>query len=667
MRLFALVRSSAWILVLLFSPAHTQEVLPIDYFTRSDDVGTIKLSPAGDYLALTAGEQGGELLMFVNLEDPSVGATVRAPDGLVIYDFHWASNTRVVFQVAQQYPGRVAPSPTGEIYAVDRDGRRHELIYGYRAGEGNSGVIHRTREASFAHAKIVSLLRDDERNIIIAEVPWRLAGGSYSYDRDAHVRITRLDIYNGRKGNLGGVPLAEADVLVDQDDEPRFALGYAEGHRMSIAWRRSKDTRKWEFFELPGFRDQALAPLRFTADNSAVLFSGVPEGERYAALYQFTLADQSVERLTSLEQTDVLNVVADFQGKEAIGVVGYADKLVYGWLLPDHPAARLHQALQRAFEGNEVRFISHSADGKRAIVHVSSDVAPGEYFLFDTESKKADMIRAARSWVDIKRMRPKEPIELKARDGLVLHGYLTRPAGEGPHPLIVLPHGGPHGIRDDWSFDPEVQLFASRGYAVLQVNFRGSGGYGIDFQEAGYKKWGTAMQDDVTDATKWAIDQKIASADRICIYGVSYGGYAALMGAAREPKLYRCAIGYAGVYDLPLLYKTGDIPESDLGSDYLNDVLGNDDADLRARSPASHAKSIEAPVLLIHGTKDHRAAYDQAIAMRKALEAAGKPPEWLALSREGHGAYDRATRVEVYQKILAFLDKHLKTPASATN
>ena len=664
MRLAALVLSSAFLLI---GAAHAQELLPIDYFTRSDDVGTMKLSPEGDYLALTTGQHGAEMLVFVNLKNPSEGATIRAPEGLFIFEFHWASNTRVVFKVAQQWPGRVAPAATGEIYAVDRDGRRQELIYGFRAGEASTGTITRVREASFAHADIVSLVDDDDRSIIIAETPWRLAGGYYSYDRDAHVRIARLDIYNGRKGNLGGVALSEATVITDHDDEPRFAIGYAEGHKISIAWKPSKDASKWESFELAGFRDQTLTPLRFTTDNSAVLFTGVPKGERYAALYQFTLADQSVKELIDIPGADVLDVVTDFEDREVIGVAGYTDKLVYRWLLPDHPAARLQEAVHRAFEGNEVVFISQSADGKRAIVFVSSDIAPGEYLLFDTETKKADMIRAARSWIDIKKMRPREPISLEARDGLTLHGYLTRPAGEGPHPLIVLPHGGPHGVRDVWEFDPEAQLFANRGYAVLQVNFRGSGGYGIEFMESGYRQWGAKMQDDLTDATRWAIDQKIASADRICIFGASYGGYAALMGAAREPKLYRCAIGYAGVYDLPLMYKTGDIPESDLGIDYLNEVLGQDEADLRLRSPTSHAESIEAPVLLIHGTKDHRAAYDQAIAMKKALEDAGKQVQWLALSREGHGAFDDATRLEVYQEILAFLDKHLKPTASATN
>jgi len=569
-----------------------------------------------------------------------------------------------VFTVAEQQPGYSYPALTGEIYGVDRDGGRQVRMYGYRAGEMQTGTIIKVRESSYAHADFVSMLERDDRNIMIAEMQWRLSAGMYTYDRDAKPKITRLDTYTGVKRNLGAAPLSSATVLVDRNDVPRFAIGTSNGRGLSVAWKRSQDA-EWETFQLPGFREGSVEPLQFTPDNSAILFTGVKEGQRYAALFQLTLAEQSVKQLIDIPDTDVSEIVTDFQDRETIGVMGYTDKLVYRWLLPDHPAARLHQALQRAFEGNEVRFISHSADGKRAIVFVKSDIAPGEYFLFDTQTKQADMIRAARSWVDLKKMRPKESIQLKARDGLTLQGYVTRPAGEGPHPLIVLPHGGPHGVRDDWAFDWEAQLFANRGYAVLQVNFRGSGGYGLDFEAAGYRQWGASMQDDVTDATKWAIDQKITSPDRICIYGGSYGGFTALMGAAREPKLYRCAIGYAGVYDLPLMFESGDIPESKMGLNYLDLVLGTDAADLRARSPTTHAKSIEAPVLLIHGTEDWRADYKQAKRMKAELEQAGKSVEWLPIAREGHGVYDDATRLKVYQGILAFLDKHLKPSVSA--
>jgi dipeptidyl aminopeptidase/acylaminoacyl peptidase len=662
-RTFSLARPLALACLFFAGALHAQEVLPLDYFTRSDETGTIKLSPQGDYVAITTGQHGAEFLRFVNLDNPKQGgAAIRAPDGLAIFDFYWASNTRVVFMIAERQPGQVAPAWTGQIYAVDRDGTRQALIYGYRAQENVTGTHLRVRQASYATPEVVSLLDSDDRNIVITEMPWKLMGDAYYYDPDAKPTITKLDIHSGKEARLGQAPLAGATVIVDRDDVPRFAVGDTADNRLAVAWRRTKDADAWEEFELPDFREDTVVPIRFTADNSAVLFFGVRTGQRYRALFQFTLADHSIKQLIDIPDADVLDIVTDFQDRDVIGVTGYTDKLVYRWLLPDHPAARLQQALQRAFAGNEVRFLNHSADGKRAIVFVNSDVAPGEYFLLNTETKQADMIRTARSWIDLEKMRPREPIELQSRDGLPLRGYLTRPAGDGPHPLIVLPHGGPHGIRDYWTFDSEAQLFANRGYAVLQLNFRGSGGYGIDFQYAGYREWGAKMQDDLTDATKWAIDKKITTADRICIYGGSYGGYAALMGVVREPKLYRCAIGYAGVYDLQLMYETGDIPRSKSGGNYLNLVLGNDPAELRARSPAAQAAKIEVPVFLIHGKEDFRADYQQATRMKTELEKAGKAVEWIALRGEGHGVYDDETRKELYEAVLKFLEKNLKQP-----
>jgi dipeptidyl aminopeptidase/acylaminoacyl peptidase len=187
----------------------------------------------------------------------------------------------------------------------------------------------------------------------------------------------------------------------------------------------------------------------------------------------------------------------------------------------------------------------------------------------------------------------------------------------------------------------------------------------MDFESSGYREWGAKMQDDLTDATRWAIDNKTADPDRICIFGSSYGGYAALMGAVREPKLYRCAIGYAGVYDLELLLSSGDVPRSRLGRAYLNVALGDDVAQLRARSPAFNAAQIQIPTLLIHGKEDSRADFKQAKKMKAALEANRKDFEWMALSREGHGAYDEETRREVYERILQFLDRHLQANARA--
>jgi dipeptidyl aminopeptidase/acylaminoacyl peptidase len=253
-----------------------------------------------------------------------------------------------------------------------------------------------------------------------------------------------------------------------------------------------------------------------------------------------------------------------------------------------------------------------------------------------------------------------QAMEFTSRDELTLHGYLTLPQGKSKSvPLIVMPHGGPHGVRDYWGFDWEVQLLANRGYGVLQLNFRGSSGFGREFLESGYGQWGGTMQNDLTDATQALIDQGIADSKRICMFGTSYGGYAALMGAVKEPDLYRCVIGSAGVYNLPMMFKEGDISQSDSGLVYLKQALGQDQNQLKARSPAFNANKIKADILLIHGRKDKRAPIEQVESLTKALDKAGKPYQYFEISNEAHGYYDEANRSNVYSKVLKFLQQHL--------
>lgn len=634
-------------------------VIPIDQFTRHDELGTIKISPDGEFIALSmSAQKGRSALVFITLKDRKIVSGVQAPDPYAIGDFHWVSPTRVVYLIAERQWRLTQPVPTGEIFAINRDGSGQRQLYGYRAGERSIGTHLAVREASYATPELISSLRDDDQNILIAEFPWKEAAGYWQFNPDVQPRIVRLNVFSGKKQQLGVAPLRNASVLVDRDDQVRFALGYNNDFRLSVSWR-PQPGGPWTEFELPGFREESIQPYRFSADNRSVLFTGVREGDSLRKLYRVDLQTEAVESLYGFDDIDVSNIVVDFADREVIGVRADTSRADYHWLAKSNPAAQLHSSLERAFPGQSVAITSASDDGRLAIAFVSSDTNPGDYYLFDTQAKKADFLRATRMWIEPNRMRPKQAVEVTARDGVKLRGYLTRPAGEGPHSLIVLPHGGPHGIRDMWTFDEEAQLFANRGYAVLQVNFRGSGGYGIDFETAGYRQWGARMQDDVTDATRWAIAQGIAPAERICIYGTSYGAYAALMGAVREPDLYRCAVGSAGVYDLELMLTTADVSDSRSGRAYLNKVLGADPADLHARSPVYNAERIKAPVLLIHGKADWRADYEQLERMKKALEKQQKPVESIVLDREGHGFYDEDTRREVYERILAFIGQHI--------
>lgn len=664
------VRRFAWAWMLLLAcAAHANDVasrvLPTEYFTRHDEFGTVKISPDGRHIAFTTGKYGRSVLAFMELETRKYTGGVRCPERMEIHDFHWISPKRLIYSIAERVPGYIQPSSTGEIAAINADGSKHKLIYGYRAGEFSTGTHLRTRKASYATADMISPLKSDEGSILIAEQAWRLAGMYWRYDRDAKPLITKLDVFTGKKQTLGTAPLIRSRLLVDRADNVRFALGLNEQYRLAVSWK-PEVSAPWTAFELPNFRPESVVPRRFSSDNRSVLLTGVREGERFAALFKLDLQTKELQKVIGFDDADVDGIVSDFADREAVGVWAYKDKPEYRWIDENDPAARLHAALQRAFSRETVHITSLTDDGRLAIVFAHSDINPGDYYLFDTTARKADILQRARKWVNPHDMQPKQPITVKARDDLLLHGYLTKPRGDGPYPLIVLPHGGPHGIRDSWDFDWEVQLLAHRGYAVLQVNFRGSGGYGMDFEAAGHRQWGARMQDDITDATRWAIEQNITTSDRICIFGASYGAYAAMMGAAREPQLYKCAVGYAGVYDLELMFTTGDIPDFNSGRAYLDEVLGKDVADLRQRSPAQLADRIVAPVLLIHGKEDWRADYAQAKRMKTALEQHGKSLEWLSLGREGHGVYDEETRREVYETLLTFLGKHLPVGGIAT-
>ncbi len=323
------------------------------------------------------------------------------------------------------------------------------------------------------------------------------------------------------------------------------------------------------------------------------------------------------------------------------------------------PTARLYRSLEKALGGDAVRITSTTADGGEVLLYVWSDRNNGDYFLFDTRAKRAERLFSRREWFAPADVPPTRQVDFNARDGMQLHGYLTEPRepSTAPRPMVLLPHGGPYGVFDGWEFDDDAQILAAAGYAVLRVNYRGSGNYGNEYRKAGLQEWGGRMQDDLADATRWAVAQGIADASRICIHGASYGGYAALMGVAKEPDLYRCAAGYVGVYDLPLMHRDAS-SRSRSGRTWALEWMGDRNL-LYARSPVNLADRIKAPVFLAAGGKDERAPIEHSERMEKALRKAGVPVETLYYPNEGHGFYTIEHRREYYTRLLAFLSRHL--------
>jgi len=298
-----------------------------------------------------------------------------------------------------------------------------------------------------------------------------------------------------------------------------------------------------------------------------------------------------------------------------------------------------------------------------------SDVEPGTWYFFDIAKKTLVTVGKVKPDLDSTNMRPMETMTYKAADGLTIPAYLTRPAvAKGPMPMVVLIHGGPIA-RDHWSWDEEVQVLASRGYLVFQPQFRGSSGFGRQFEEAGYAQWGKAMQDDIADGVRHLVEQGIADPARICIVGASYGGYAALWGLVKTPDLYRCAVSFAGVSDIEYMFSDwSDSASNKVTREYMMRRIG--DKKMSAQlfdpvSPLKHAAAIKAPVLLMHGVEDKRVPIAHGRKMRNALEAQHKPVDWLAFDEEGHGLAYVRNRILYYQTMLAFLKKNIPTDAAA--
>ncbi|WP_304188008.1 S9 family peptidase [Phenylobacterium aquaticum] len=345
-------------------------------------------------------------------------------------------------------------------------------------------------------------------------------------------------------------------------------------------------------------------------------------------------------------------------------LLGFADLVgdedVYTLLAPAD--AEAWRKIRRAYKGSRVQLVSWSADRSRIVVRVDPPDDGPSYALVDLKTGRADSIGFLYDDLKPQDVSPVRPIRYKAADGLEITGYLTLPNGRPDRklPLVVLPHGGP-AVRDDPGFDWWSQALASRGYAVLRVNFRGSAGFGRPFMEAGYGQWGRKMQSDLSDGVRFLAAEGTIDPARVCIAGASYGGYAALAGAVLDPKVYRCAVSVSGPADLPAMLATLKGSGRLEATRYWTRFMGAEDSKdpvLKDISPAAHADQVRIPILLIHGKDDTVVPLAQSLAMERALRAAGKDVQMITLAGEDHWLSRGETRQQMLTSLVAFLEKN---------
>ena len=638
----ACMRALAFLVVAMAMTTSTSAAeVPIADFARHSQFRDIKISPQGDYLAASSVVDGKAVLSLVRLEDMK-GVNLRPRENGEVAEFWWVTPHRVVYSVAQRMSTLEQPQLTGELYGVNADGTGTKLLIGFRANR------------EWINADIVRPLYAEDNKVLITKYHWNgSADGVYPV-------AALMNVDNGSLTEVGTSPIRNGRFVADNHGQVRFA--YWDGtDQMRRVYYREKNGADWQLVFDESKHDPEVAPYGFDRDdNNAYL--RCPGARGVGGLCRWNVETRKLSVLWSGNEAGIEALVPSFDRHDFVAIRTMPGRAATTLIDKSSREAKLLAGLVQQFPGEDVRITSSTTDGAKVVFVVESDRDPGQFFLYESATGKATFLFARRPWIKSDEMAVMEPIALKARDGLPLHGYLTRPPGkdEAKHlPLVVFAHGGPYGIRDRWEFDPDVQMLASRGYAVLQVNFRGSGGYGDAFEHAGYREWGAKMQDDVTDATHWAITEGIADPGRICIYGASYGGYAALRGATKEPDLYRCAIGYVGVYDLRLMYTRGDIPQSTYGDNYLKMVLGEDESVLWDRSPVAHVDQLKSKVMLIVGGEDNRVPPIQGERLHAALDKAHIAHEWLYQRTEGHGFYDEGNRAELMTRIAAFLDANL--------
>ena len=616
------------------------------------------LSPNGRYLAVIVPAGGRSGLGVVDLETRTPATVTSAAAGDVLR-VEWLDDLRMVAVVGDLRRGTGEPPQESGIVAIDRDGGNLRVV---ASGTGRMTTGSSVPDRGFRRPWTVSLVRalPGTKEILLT-----------AFERSSEsLDLYRYDTATGRRTLVSFE--SPGDVtrwIVDFDGIPRAVVADDPRHDASAWYVRKSAQDAWHAVDTAKLGRLASTPLQFDPDGRILYVATRRDGDR-SAIWEYHVdtgawrgpVARHPER--DLDATTA-RFVADYAGRRLPGLRYVDDRPTLLWFDREYAAIQtsVDAALPDTVNALERR-------GNRWVVVAASDRNPGEAWLLDAATMKMEKLFAYAPWIDPSAMARTAWVRYRARDGLVIPALLTRPAtsAAGPLPLVVLIHGGPHVPAGAWGFDPEVQFLASRGYAVLQPQFRGTRGFGWKLLSSGYRQWGDTMQDDLADGVDWAVAGGIADPRRVCYYGASYGGYAALWGAIRDAVRIRCAIAAAAVSSLDYLFDSAETDLSFVASrtTLMTEQIG-DPATERERfrrvSPLAHAADAGVPILLAYT----RVPLAHGTDFRAALDRAQKPYEWVVYPDEGHGLTRDANVVDFYTRVERFLARHLGTGTAAAN
>lgn len=658
------LRLAVLLLPLCCASAHADERPSLSDFFSNPELSAAQLSPSGKYLAVKIGAAGKrERLAVMELDTQKVTVVGNFTDA-DIGDFQWVNDQRLAFTAADndlaQGNTRYAPG----LYAVNRDGTGF-LQLAMRAGTPfitDASALRNRRDLLPWHTFLLS--QHGARNSDYLYVQDRHYGGRAQID---YVNLLRVNTVTGRlAAERIDSPEHVMRWLLDFDGEPRLVQTLDKD--ISAIHYRDPATKTWrklaEFNAYSGSKG-AFTPLSFGPDGTLYVIAN--RGLDTTGVYTF-----DVNKLQLSEKAVVRLDGYDFSGhllmnrEKLIGVRYLNDAYATEWLDNDYKAM---QDKVDSMLPNTINLLTPPIrpESPWILVNAYADIWPNRTMLYNRETHKLEAVGASHPAIQPQQMARTTLVHYKARDGLNIPAWLTVPTGSGKNlPMVVLVHGGPYVRGTSWRWDAEVQFLASRGYAVLQPEYRGSTGYGYTLFRAGWKQWGLKMQDDIADGARWAIARGTADAQRICIAGASYGGYATLMGLVNDPDLYRCGIEWAGVTDINLMRTGHWAYVSDMSENWkqygIPQLVGDPEKDaeqLKATSPILQAARIKQPLLLAHGGSDLRVPLVHGTRFYQAVKQNNPEVEWVEYPDEGHGWALPATRYDFWSRVEKFLDKHI--------
>lgn len=644
--------------------APAAEPVPINAFFDAPCYAEPRLSPSGKYLALRAGKPGmREFLAVVDLATGEAKAVAGYQDA-DIGRFQWVNDNRLLYDLIDRKLPLAAAEYANGLFAVNRDGS-DPLQLADRTGLA--------RDAPETGSRLPGRLLLPWNTYMLSQ---RGAQDSdYAYvqsvdfdtrDRARQVNLLRLNTVTGKSTRVTG-PDGTHGWLLDQNGEPRIAItGVRDAATIEYL---DPATKQWRVL----VRDHAMVPggswvqpAGFGPDGT--LYVAARAGKDTTALHSFDLAAGQVD------PEPLFNTPGfDFGGglittnTKLLGLRFATDADSEEWIDPAMKA--IQRQVDKLLPGTiNLLSVPRRAETPWLLVSSFSDTIPATYLVYNSDSGELKKIGASHPAIDSRRMGHQQPVRYKTRDGLDMFALLTLPAGgrRTGLPLVVLVHGGPGARGSTWGWAPESQFLASRGYAVLEPEFRGSAGFGAKHLMAGWKQWGLKMQDDVADGARWAIAHGFADPRRICIAGASYGGYATLMGLVNDPDLYQCGIDWLGVTDINLMYTGTWHADSDLPDEWkrygMPVTVGDPDKDaaqLKATSPIEQAARIRQPLLLAYGGRDQRVPIFHGEKFHDAVKKTNHAVEWVTYPEEGHGWALPETRIDFWTRVEKFLDKNI--------